>query len=135
MVAVMIYRRLSGKEGNSVIQPSDIPVRRKNEPGMSSGNSMRDKLGDKVVKYLIEVSRSDNAKFVRGRIEKIQAECNRLSRLALPAENQKIVSTVFAWTRRFDIDAHCSDMKVYGRSFQITYNAKKRDFQLRIRGK
>ncbi len=92
----------------------------------------REKLGDKIVQYMIEVSQSDNLKLVKDRIKRIQEECERLNSLRLPEESKRIISIVLIWVKHFDIERHMSEMKIFRRDTQIIYDFKKHDFQLRI---
>lgn len=92
----------------------------------------REKLGDLVVAYMIEVSRSDSQDLVRHRIKRIREECERLNSMKIPDENKKIISTVLIWAKKFDIDRHIAELKLFRKSTQIVYNHKKRDFKLRV---
>jgi hypothetical protein len=103
--------------------------------GGKIGGDFREKLGEKVVKYMIDISKSGEKKVIVDRVAKIIQECNRMNSLRLPAENKRIISTVLLWARGFDIDRHTSEIKIFQHSSQIIYDPGKRDFQLRIFGK
>lgn len=103
--------------------------------GGKIGGDFREKLGEKVVRYMIDISKSGEKRVVVDRIAKIIQECNRMNSLRLPAENKRIISTVLLWARGFDIDRHTSEIKIFQQSSQIIYDPGKRDFQLRIFGK
>ncbi len=99
-----------------------------------SGN-FTEKLGQKIVRYMIEIAQSGEKNYVRERTLRIIRECERLNDLDLPAENKKIISTVLLWANGFEPDRHISEMKIFQRSSQIIYDRKKRDFKLRLFGK
>jgi hypothetical protein len=90
----------------------------------------REKLGDKVVQYMIDISRSVDDHFIQNRIDGIKSECERLNKLSLPEENKKIISTVLIWAKNFDSEKHISEMKLFRKSSQIVYDPQKRDFKL-----
>lgn len=99
---------------------------------LPAGDPFREKLGDQVVAYMIEVSRSDSQDIVRHRIKRIKEECERLNAMKIPDENKKIISTVLLWAKKFDVDRHIAELKLFRKSTQIIYNHKKRDFKLRV---
>ncbi len=114
----------------------DAPVRR-HVPAAAprkGGSELTQKLGQKVVKYMVEVAKSTNRPVLKDRIVKIRKECEHLLLKPLPDENKKIISTVLLWSKRFDIDRHITDMTVYSSSNQINYDSKNRDFKLKITG-
>jgi hypothetical protein len=96
------------------------------------GGEYMEKLGQKVVRYMVEISRSGDKNTVVDRKEKIIQECTRLNSLKLPAENKRIISTVLLWAKGFDAGRHSSEMKIFQHSSQIVYDPRKRDFQLRL---
>jgi hypothetical protein len=98
----------------------------------SIGDAFREQLGDKVVAYMIEVARSDNTELVTHRVKRIKEECERLNSMKIPEENKKIISTVMIWARKFDVDRHVAELKLFRKSTQIIYDHKKRDFKLRV---
>lgn len=102
------------------------------KPKETAGDEFREKLGDKVVAYMIEVSRSDNPELVQHRVKRIREECERLNSMKIPEENKKIISTVLIWAKKFDVDRHVAELKLFRKSTQIIYNHKKRDFKLRV---
>lgn len=102
------------------------------KPKEAVTDTFREKLGDKVVAYMIEVSRSDNPELVKHRVKRIREECERLNTMRIPDENKKIISTVLIWAKKFDIDRHVAELKLFRKSTQIIYNHKKRDFKLRV---
>ncbi len=122
-------RHIKGAFGNE-------PVRRgHSQPApRKAGSELTQKLGEKVVKYMIEVAKSTQRPFLKDRIFKIQKECERLINKPLPEENKKIISTVLLWSKRFDVDRHITDMTVFNHSNQIAYDARNRDFKLKITG-
>ena len=97
------------------------------------GNTMAQKLGDRVVMWMIDITRSRSKAQVAERIGKIREECTRLNNQNLPADNKKIISSVLLWSNNFNVDLHVSEMTLYNRSTQIVYNLKKHDFQLTIK--
>jgi hypothetical protein len=97
-----------------------------------SKSAMSEKLGERIVGYMIEVSRSDSKQLVQDRISRIRSECERLSTLPLPEENKRIISSVLIWSKRFNVEKHITEMTLYRHSTQIKYDAKKRDFKLMI---
>ncbi len=115
-----------------------VKNRRKVQAGSKASNiggDFREKLGEKIVRYMIDISKSGEKKQVTDRIQKIIQECNNLNSLKLPAENKRIISTVLLWAKGFETDRHISEIKIFQRSSQISYDPKKRDFQLRLFGK
>ncbi len=113
---------------------------KKPQPGMRHRGSnitgdFREKLGEKVVKYMIDISKSGEKSLVKDRVQRIIIECDRLNKMNIPAENKKIISTVLLWAQGFDVDRHTSEIKIFQRSSQIAYNERQRDFQLRLFGK
>jgi hypothetical protein len=103
--------------------------------GKKKGSSMTDKLGQKIVNYMIEISVSENRALIEDRIKKIQAECERLSSQPIPKENKEIISTVALWAKQFNIDRHLREMKMLKFSTQIVYDKANNDFKLMIAGK
>ncbi|MCX7882451.1 MAG: hypothetical protein N2314_04435 [Brevinematales bacterium] len=99
------------------------------------GSSMTDKLGQKIVNYMIEVSVSENRALIEDRIKKILAECEKLSSQPIPKENKEIISTVALWAKQFNIDRHLREMKMLKFSTQIVYDKAHNDFKLMIAGK
>lgn len=99
------------------------------------GSSMTDKLGQKIVNYMIEVSVSENRALIEDRIKKILAECDRLSAQPIPKENKEIISTVALWAKQFNIERHLREMKMLKFSTQIVYDKAHNDFKLMIAGK
>jgi uncharacterized protein YneF (UPF0154 family) len=97
-------------------------------------NKYKEKLGEKVVQYMIEVANSSDEKLVRDRIERIKKECERLNSLNLPAETKEIISTVLLWTKKFNVHRHLREMKLLKKSTQIRYDHNKKDFKLLIPG-
>lgn len=95
-------------------------------------DAFSEKLGEKVVNYMVEVSRSQDRNLIEDRIKKIRGECERLTRQPLPEESKRIISTVLIWSKRFDVDKHLVEMKLFNHSNQINYDSKRRDFKLRI---
>jgi hypothetical protein len=110
------------------------PLPRLKHRGSNITGDFREKLGEKVVKYMIEISKSGEKSVVKDRIQKIIIECDRLNKMDIPAENKKIISTVLLWAQGFNTDRHISEIKIFQQSAQIVYNAKQRDFQLRLFG-
>ena len=100
----------------------------------SMENEYTEKLGEKVVQYMIEVAWSDNEALVKDRMEKIRKECERLNNLPMPEQNKEIISTVFIWSKRFNLKRHLTEMRVLRTSSQIIYDKKKHDFKLLIAG-
>ena len=99
-----------------------------------SNSELSQKLGEKVVRYMIEVAHSVSRPALKDRIARIKKECESLMLKPLPEENKKIISTVLLWSKRFNIDKHITDLTVYHHSGQITYDDKRRDFKLKIIG-
>lgn len=91
-----------------------------------------EKLGERVVRMMVDVASSDKRDVVKDRIMRIRAECERLNTLNLPEENKRIISSVLIWAKRFDVDRHMNEMKIYRHSTQIVYDAENRDFKLRV---
>lgn len=98
----------------------------------ASKSGFSEKVGEKVVKYLIDVTRSMDPNLLRSRIEAIRKECMLLNKKSLPPENKKIISSVLYWSRKFDIERHVFEMKTYQTSSQISYDPRKKDFQLKV---
>ncbi len=98
----------------------------------SSKSIFSEKVGEKVVRYMIDISRSTDPKLLRARVEAIRKECVHLNKEPLPPENKKIISSVLYWSRRFDVDRHIYEMKAYQTSSQIQYDVHRRDFQLKV---
>lgn len=118
---------------NATKQIKTTPVQQKaSKYAQKQGGGFAEKIGELVVLYMIEVSRSKDKTVVDDRITKIVAECERLGRKDLPAENKKIISTVLLWANQFNSERHISEMTLFNNSSQISYNHKKRDFQLTI---
>lgn len=122
-------RHIKGAFGNHPIRPHHVA-----SAPQSRGSELTQKLGEKVVKYMIEVARSTQRPHLKDRIQKIEKECVRLMAKPIPEENKKIISTVLLWSRRFDVDRHITDMTVFNYSNQIAYDARNRDFKLKITG-
>ncbi len=133
IVALYVLRFRRKPEEYPVIRMRRVksrqPVR---SAGRSGEDAFREKLGDRVVGWMIELSRSQDAALVRDRIRKILAECERLNAMRIPEENKKILSTVLIWARKFDAERHVSELKIYRKSTQILYDGKRRDFKLRV---
>ncbi len=129
-VVALIHRRLTGAEDRdpqpAVRKPA---VRRKKR---QKKDLFSEKLGEKVVGYMIEVSRSKDKTLLRDRLTKIRRECERLSREPLPEEARRIIMNVLYWSTHFDVDKHVSEMEIYRNSTQINYNDRTRDFKLMI---
>lgn len=113
-------------------KPVKNALRLKKRNKITGSDTFKEKLGEKVVQYMIEVSQSNNPSLVKDRIKRIRDECERLGRLKLPEESKRIITSVLVWAKKFDIDRHMSEMKVYKHSTQIIYDFKKHDFQLRV---
>ncbi len=128
-------RREIDLPGYSTNEKINIPAMKAGNYGNKIGGDFREKLGEKVVRYMIDLSNSGEKKIVTDRIQKIILECNKLNSLKLPAENKRIISTVLLWAKGFDIDRHTSEIKIFQHSSQIMYDPDKRDFQLRLFGK
>ena len=96
------------------------------------GGNFAEKIGEKVVNWMIDVSRTLDRVKLRELLSKITKECNRLSGLPLPDENKRIISTVLIWSTNFDIEKHVNEMTLFHNSTQIVYDPKKRDFKLMI---
>jgi hypothetical protein len=96
------------------------------------GGDFSQKIGQKVVDWMIEVSRTVSREKLSDLLIKITKECNRMSTQPLPDENKRIISTVLIWSNNFDIEKHVSEMTLFHNSTQIVYDAKKRDFKLMI---
>jgi len=113
------------------------PKRKKemaNTQKRKTNSDLSQKLGEKVVRYMIEVTHSVSRPALKDRIARIKKECENLMLKPLPEENKKIISTVLLWAKRFNIDKHITDLTVYHSSGQITYDDKRRDFKLKIIG-
>jgi len=130
---VGIFRRrkeeVSEAPSTLLAQPAAATGRQK------KGSSMTEKLGQKIVNYMIEVSVSENRALIEDRMKKIMAECERLSSQPIPKENKEIISTVALWAKQFDIDRHLREMKMLKFSTQIVYDKANNDFKLMIAGK
>ncbi|NPV00315.1 MAG: hypothetical protein HPY53_02930 [Brevinematales bacterium] len=100
--------------------------------GKKKGGSFSEKIGQQVVDWMIDVSRSVSREKLRELLSKITKECNRLSALPLPDENKRIISTVLIWSNNFDIEKHVNEMTLFHNSTQIVYDSQKRDFKLMI---
>ena len=98
----------------------------------SSAGGFSDKLGDQIVKYMVEVSASSNRSVVNDRMAKIRAECERLNSLDLPKENKQIISSVLVWAKKFNIERHLNELRLFRESSQIIYDSTRRDFKLKI---
>ncbi|URA10818.1 hypothetical protein [Thermospira aquatica] len=132
-VYVGIFRHRSTETHEA---PTSLLSQRPPEPTKSrKGSSMTDKLGQKIVNYLIEVSVSEDKNLIEDRIKKILAECEKLSQQPLPKENKEIISTVAIWAKQFNIERHLRDMKMLKFSTQIVYDKAHNDFKLMIAGK
>jgi len=132
-VYVGIFRRKREEthEAPSTLFSNQAPIL--NKP--KKGSSMTDKLGQKIVNYMIEVSVSENRALIEDRIKKILAECEKLSSQPIPKENKEIISTVALWAKQFNIDRHLREMKMLKFSTQIVYDKAHNDFKLMIAGK
>jgi hypothetical protein len=94
----------------------------------------REKLGKKVVQYMIEVATSNNLALVRDRVKKIRDECERLNSMDLPRDSKQIISSVLFWSRKIDVYRHVNEIRIFRKSSQIVYDPRKHDFKLRIQG-
>lgn len=132
-VYVGIFRRKKEEEHEApstlLTNQSPLPTKQK------KGSSMTDKLGQKIVNYMIEVSVSENRTLIEDRIKKILAECEKLSSQPIPKENKEIISTVALWAKQFNIERHLREMKMLKFSTQIVYDKAHNDFKLMIAGK
>ena len=100
-----------------------------------TSSNFSEKLGEKIVGYLVDIANSADRALVQDRINKVRNECDRLNLMAsLPADNKRIVSTVMVWAKKFSVDRHINDFKILRRSTQIVYDAENRDFKLKISG-
>lgn len=138
-VVILLFRRGVGGDGRPLIgegrsSAKSRPHRKEaaRKAGLKARGGFSEKVGEKVVKYMVEVAASGDRKLVQDRIRKIQQECAALSQRPLPEENKRIISTVSIWAKKFDPDKHVGEMSLYHRSSQIVYDPKKRDFQLLI---
>ncbi len=133
LVYVGIFRRQTTETYEA---PASLLSERAPKPVQNrKGSSMTDKLGQKIVNYLIEVSVSEEKAVIEDRIKKILAECEKLSQQPIPKENKEIISTVALWAKQFNIDRHLRDMKMLKFSTQIVYDKAHNDFKLMIAGK
>jgi len=89
-------------------------------------------LGQKVVEWMIEVSKSDDKLKIEDRINKIIIECERLNSLDIPEDRKKFISIVLLWAKKFNIERHIREIKEFNESSQIIYDKKKNDFKLMI---
>lgn len=129
-VGILIRRRMSGNTERRAAQPAR-PPRFKRKPRKPK-DAFSEKLGEKVVNYMIDVARSKDRSVLRDRLQKIRRECERLSRDPLPPETKRIIGNVLFWSTHFDVDKHVDEMEIYHNSTQINYNHKTRDFKLMI---
>lgn len=130
-IAVLIRRKYKKPDE---VRVRKRPIRTVGRRRISkTGSAFTEKLGEKVVRDMIEVSRSKDRNVIKQKISDITKECTRLSKLPIPRESKEIVSTVLVWAQNFDIDSHINDLTVFNHSSQIIYDHQKRDFKLMIR--
>ena len=108
------------------------PLKNKKRKNKEIEGEFAEKLGEKVVQYMIEVSYADNEVFVRDRINRIIKECEKLNSKNLPSETKDILSTVLLWAKKFNTERHVREMRILKKSSLIAYNKKKKDFKLLI---
>ncbi|MGC8765647.1 MAG: hypothetical protein ACP5QT_07150 [Brevinematia bacterium] len=133
VVLVFIIRRKDiSKTTFHNIFPAVVRKKRVRTESKEIKSKFTEKLGERIVQFMIEVAHSDNEAIVRDRIQKIERECERLNSRSLPDETKEIISTVLLWSKKFNLDRHIREMKILKRSTQIAYDKKKRDFKLLI---
>ena len=132
VIAIMVLRKKESASKSAPFRFGDLFKIPKFGRTKKSGGNFAEKIGEKVVSWMIEVSRTLDRVKLRELLSKITKECNRLSGEALPDENKRIISTVLIWSNNFDIEKHVNEMTLFHNSTQIVYDSKKRDFKLMI---
>ncbi|OHD55810.1 MAG: hypothetical protein A2Y33_14340 [Spirochaetes bacterium GWF1_51_8] len=134
VIAIMVLRKKESAPASksAPFRLGDIFKMPKFGRAKKSGGNFAEKIGEKVVSWMIEVSRTLDRVKLRELLSKITKECNRLSGEPLPDENKRIISTVLIWSNNFDIEKHVNEMTLFHNSTQIVYDSKKRDFKLMI---
>jgi hypothetical protein len=94
-VAILIRRRMSGNPGRRTESHARILPRFVRKPRKPK-DAFSEKLGERVVGYMIDVSRTKDKSVLRDRLGKIRRECERLSREPLPPESKRIIATFFS---------------------------------------
>lgn len=134
VIIAFLYVGIFGKK-KTEIEETPATLSSQSYVPPKKGSSMTDKLGQKIVNYMIEVSVSENRALIEDRIKKIIAECEKLSTQPIPKENKEIISTVAIWAKQFNIERHLREMKMLKFSTQIVYDKARNDFKLMIAGK
>ncbi len=132
---VVVIFFISKKDIAKTILPSVFTKSRKSKGKLESKelkSKFTERLGERVVQFMIEVANSENETLVKDRIQKIEKECERLNSKKIPSETKEIISTVLLWSKKFNVDRHIREMKILKRSSQITYDKRKKDFKLLI---
>lgn len=131
-IFVIVSRRITGVQDNRtepfIRLPQFLTAKRRKKDAFS------EKLGERVVGYMIEIAGSKDKGLLKDRIAKIRRECERLARDPLPEETKRIINNVLFWATHFDVDRHVSEMEIYRKSTQIVYDRHTRDFKLRVSG-
>lgn len=138
LLITLLVRWLRGPDfGSAYIEEtkSGLFDKKKRVSRSRAASGFAEKLGEKIVGWLVDVSNAPDRATVIDRLTKIKNECNRLNVLGtLPKENKQIVSTVMLWAKKFNVERHINDMRLLKHSTQIVYDPNNRDFKLKVSG-
>lgn len=82
--------------------------------------------------YLEKLSKSQDEAEIHKLIETIRNEAKKTMRIQPHTDQGQQADSILKWLDNFIVHRHISDLKNYGESAQIRYDAQKKDFKLMI---
>lgn len=82
--------------------------------------------------YLEKLSESQDEAEIHKLIETIRREAKKTIRIQPHTDQGQQADSILKWLDNFIVHRHISDLKNYGESAQIRYDAQKKDFKLMI---
>lgn len=100
---------------------------------LKSKNTQKIKpLRQSISHYLEKLSESQDEVEIHKLIETIREAANKTIRIQPNTDQGQQAYSILQWLDHFIVHRHVSDLKNYGESAQIRYDAQKKDFKLMI---
>lgn len=100
---------------------------------LKSKNTQKIKpLRQSISHYLEKLSESRDEAEIHKLIETIRKAANKTIRIQPNTDQGQQAYSILQWLDHFIVHRHVSDLKNYGESAQIRYDAQKKDFKLMI---